>query len=370
MQVEFQKTVYKVIFFWYNRGMKTFVEQRDNVNTLKLRAVMQELPEFCSEFFVGIGTRTSVLTRLNYAYDLRTFFNYLIGDVRKFKGETIDTFGYSALSQVTSQDIENYVDHLSLYFKDDKERTNTERGKYRKLAAVRSLFKYLYNHDKIDQDVASKVALPKIHEKEIIRLDVNEVADLLDEVESGDMLSGRQKAFHQRTNERDTAILTLFLGTGIRISELVGLNIKDVNFENNSFTVTRKGGNRVVLYFSDEVAVALLKYLEIRNIDKDIPEDENALFLSLQKRRISVRATENLVKKYAKLVTPLKKITPHKLRSTYGTSLYRETHDIYVVAEVLGHKDINTTKKHDAALSDDIKREASTKVTLRDPKDE
>lgn len=349
--------------------MKTFVEERDTVNTLKLRAVLRELPEFCNEFFVGIGTRTSVLTRLNYAYDLRTFFNYLIGEVRKFKGENMDTFGYDALSKVTSQDIENFVDYLSLYFKDDKERTNTERGKYRKLAAVRSLFKYLYNHDKLEQDVASKVSLPKIHEKEIIRLDVNEVADLLDEAESGDMLSGRQKAFHQLTNIRDTAILTLFLGTGIRISELVGLNIEDVNFESNSFTVTRKGGNRVVLYFSDEVAVALLKYLEIRDTDK-FPSEERALFLSLQKRRISVRATENLVKKYAKLVSPLKKITPHKLRSTYGTSLYRETHDIYVVAEVLGHKDINTTKKHYAALSDDIKRDASTKVTLRDPKDD
>ena len=349
--------------------MKTFVEERDSVNTLKLRAVLRELPEFCSEFFVGIGTRTSVLTRLNYAYDLRTFFNYLIEEVRKFKGETIDTFGYSALSKVTSQDIENFVDYVSLYFKEEKERTNTERGKYRKLAAVRSLFKYLYNHDKLEQDVASKVSLPKIHDKEIIRLDANEVADLLDEAESGDLLTGRQKAFHQRTNERDTAILTLFLGTGIRISELVGLNIEDVNFEANSFTVTRKGGNRVVLYFSDEVAVALLKYLEVRAKDK-IPTEERALFLSLQKRRISVRATENLVKKYAKLVSPLKKITPHKLRSTYGTSLYRETHDIYVVAEVLGHKDINTTKKHYAALSDDIKRDASTKVTLRDPKDD
>lgn len=350
--------------------MKTFVEERDNVNTMKLRAVLRELPEFCSEFFVGIGTRTSVLTRLNYAYDLRTFFNYLLNEVRKFKGETMDTFGYQTLSLVTSQDIENFVDYVSLYFKDDQERTNTERGKYRKLAAVRSLFKYLYNHDKIAQDVASKVSLPKIHEKEIIRLDVNEVADLLDEAESGDLLTGRQKAFHQRTNARDTAILTLFLGTGIRISELVGLNVEDVNFENNSFTVTRKGGNRVVLYFSDEVALALLKYLEIRDSDKELPNEERALFVSLQKRRISVRATENLVKKYARLISPLKKITPHKLRSTYGTSLYRETHDIYVVAEVLGHKDINTTKKHYAALSDDIKRDASTKVTLRDPKDE
>ena len=83
---------------------------------------------------------------------------------------------------------------------------------------------------------------------------------------------------------------------------------------------------------------------------------------------MSVRAVENLVKKYSRLISPLKKITPHKLRSTYGTSLYRETQDIYVVAEVLGHKDINTTKKHYAAISEDIKRSASTKVVLRDDK--
>ena len=93
---------------------------------------------------------------------------------------------------------------------------------------------------------------------------------------------------------------------------------------------------------------------------------DRALFLSIQKKRISVRALEILVKKYAKLIVPLKKITPHKLRSTYGTNLYRETGDIYIVAEVLGHKDINTTKKHYAATSDELKRLAASKVKLVD----
>ena len=94
--------------------------------------------------------------------------------------------------------------------------------------------------------------------------------------------------------------------------------------------------------------------------------DENALFLSMQKRRIGVRAVENLVKKYAKLVTNLKNITPHKLRSTYGTSLYRETGDIYLVADVLGHKDVNTTKKHYAAIEEDERRSAAKYVHLRE----
>ena len=92
---------------------------------------------------------------------------------------------------------------------------------------------------------------------------------------------------------------------------------------------------------------------------------ENAFFLSLQMKRMSVRSVEKLVKKYAVLVTPLKKITPHKLRSTYGTTLYQETGDIYLVADVLGHSDVNTTRKHYAAMEDSRRRTARNAVQLR-----
>lgn len=148
--------------------------------------------------------------------------------------------------------------------------------------------------------------------------------------------------------------ITLFLGTGIRISELVGLNTDDIDFNTNSFIVTRKGGNRTILYFNDEVKAALEDYIVERS-SKAKSNDEPALFLSMRETRISARAVQNLVKKYAQIVSPLKKITPHKLRSTFGTNLYRETGDIYVVADVLGHKDVNTTKKHYAALSETSK---------------
>ena len=89
------------------------------------------------------------------------------------------------------------------------------------------------------------------------------------------------------------------------------------------------------------------------------------MFLSMRNTRLTTRAVENIIKKYAKVAVPLKKITPHKLRSTFGTELYRSTGDIYIVADVLGHKDVNTTKQHYAALSEDIRREASRKVKLR-----
>lgn len=189
---------------------------------------------------------------------------------------------------------------------------------------------------------------------------------LLDEVEQGESLTDRQKAYHDRTKVRDLALLTLLLGTGIRVSECVGLDIYDVDFKNGGIHIHRKGGKEVTVYFGAEVEDALNDYLaERQQIDPE-PGSENALFLSMQRKRMNVRSVENLVKKYAKIVTPLKKITPHKLRSTYGTNLYRETGDIYLVADVLGHSDVNTTKKHYAALEDERRRSARNAVRLRE----
>ena len=146
----------------------------------------------------------------------------------------------------------------------------------------------------------------------------------------------------------------------------MGLDINDVNFDEGGIKIRRKGGYEAVIYFGDEVETALLDYLEER--ENIIPAEghENALFLSLQNRRMAVRSVENLVKKYASRVTSLKKITPHKLRSTYGTTLYKETGDIYLVADVLGHKDVNTTRKHYAAQQDERRRKAAQYVKLRE----
>ena len=185
-------------------------------------------------------------------------------------------------------------------------------------------------------------------------------------MEQGESLTDRQKAYHDRTKVRDLALLTLLLGTGIRVSECVGLDIHDVDFKNGGIHIHRKGGKEVTVYFGAEVEDALNDYLaERQQIDPE-PGSENALFLSMQRKRMNVRSVENLVKKYAKIVTPLKKITPHKLRSTYGTNLYRETGDIYLVADVLGHSDVNTTKKHYAALEDERRRSARNAVRLRE----
>jgi len=334
--------------------------------TERIRALRKELPYFCSEFFVGIENTTTPLTRLNYAYDLRIFFDYLIKEVPNFAGKKPQQISLFDLDTITPTQIEMYLDYLSSYEFNGKSYHNNEKAKSRKLSTLRSFFKYFFKKEKLLSNVLTKVDLPKLHEKDIVRLEVDEVVNLLDMAETGYALTPTQQSFHEHTETRDFAILSLLLGTGIRVSECVGLDIDDIDFTINGFKVIRKGGNQVVLYFNDEVAKALKKYLIERCEIKGVPVEERALFLSLQKRRISTRAVQNLVQKYSRLVTPLKKISPHKLRSTFGTNLYHETQDIYVVADVLGHKDINTTKKHYAAMTDDVRRAAARKVKLRE----
>ena len=211
---------------------------------------------------------------------------------------------------------------------------------------------------------------PKLHEKAIIRLEVDEIEKLLNEVESGEKLTQRQQSLHRNTQKRDLAIITLLLGTGIRVSECVGLNIDDINFDDLSIKVTRKGGNEAILYISNEVAEVLLAYIEQRRTVEAADDDAAAaLFLSGQRKRMQQRSIQYLVQKYSRIATPLKRITPHKLRSTYGTNLYRQSGDIYLVADVLGHKDVNTTRKHYAAMVEDRRREASRLIKLREDRE-
>lgn len=335
------------------------------INTIKkINDMLLDLPSMTKEFVLGITEYTSPLTRLNYVYDLRIFFDYLVKNV--FPSKIMCELTLNDLESVDLTAIENYLAYLSLYEINGKQESCNERAKSRKLATVRAFYKYFFNKGKIKSNTAAKVSLPKLHEKEIIRLDIAEMVKLLNLADSGDKFSKHQKAYHNNIKVRDVAILTLFLGTGIRNSELVGLNVDDINFEDMSFAVTRKGGNRTILFFNDEVDRALKLWIQKRNTIKDLDPNEKALFLSLQNKRISVRTIQELVKKYAKIITPLKKITPHKLRSTFGTNLYRETNDIYLVADFLGHSDVNTTKRHYAATSEDFRRKAIKSVKLRD----
>ncbi len=346
--------------------MASYHTEKNKKYTQKIRGLLTELPSCCATFFRGIESQTSVLTRYGYAVDLKTFFLFLTAEVDGFVGRDSKELSLSDIGRVRALDIELFLEHMSLYSKDDREIVNNERAKARKLSTLRSFFKYFYKKEMLPANVAALVDIPKLHEKAKVYLEPNEVADLLDIVEAGSGLSTVQKRYHGYTKVRDAAILTLFLGTGIRISELVGIDVEHFDFVNNMFLITRKGGDQDQLAFGPEVRTAMLHYMLERETVQPLEGHENAMFLSLQKKRISARAVENIVKKYASVAAPLKKISPHKLRSTYGTMLYQETGDIYLVADVLGHKDVNTTRKHYADIKKDHRRIAAHAIKLRE----
>ena len=346
----------------------TYKQQTDINNTLKLREVLKTLPSFAKNYFRAIDSTTTTKTRISYAYDIRVFFQFLVSENPSYRNVDIYDIKISALDEVQALDIEEYMEFLKVYKgTDDQIITNGERGLKRKISALRSFYAYFFKREMIKTNPTVLVDMPKTHEKAIVRLDIDEVALLLDYMENcGNNLTGQKKVYYEKTKERDLALVTLLLGTGIRVSECVGLDIQDVDFKNNGIKVTRKGGNEMVVYFGEEVERALKKYLEVRKGITPVSEHEHALFYSTQRKRLGVQAVENLVKKYTKEIATTKKITPHKLRSTYGTALYQETGDIYLVADVLGHKDVNTTKKHYAAIDDERRRRAAKAVKLRE----
>ncbi len=359
------------------RPTNSFHEQKNTSNLLRIREISSDMPAWFLDFLRSTENRLSSLTRLYYCYDLRLFLEYLIAENKDFSGLKLYELSPEKLAGLTVRDFEIYLDYLGFYIKlldkssefsgqtseGDKNiaeiaRQNAERGKARKLASLRTIFKYLYKNQLISSNPTGLLTSVKIHEKAIIRLSGEEANQLIETVRSGEGLSERQKKYQRKTMLRDIAMLTLFLTTGIRISELVGLNVRDVNLKSRSFIVTRKGGNQSILYFGEETRRALTDYIEERKGKGDF-SDTSPLFLSLQNKRITARAVENLVEKYARVAVPLKKITPHKLRSTYGTLLYENTGDIYLVADVLGHKDVNTTRRHYAAMSEEHRKLAA-----------
>lgn len=348
---------------------KTYHEQKEIDNVLLMRNILSEMPQYVKGFFRSIEYSKAPRTRLGYARDLKSFYEYLCNYNPSLNGKKISDITIDIIDHLTSEDIEEYLDHLKFYEKDGRQFTNGERAIKRKLMAIRVFMAYLYKNDLIKGNPSLNVETPKIHEKAIVRMEPNEVAQFLDNVEYGNKLTDRQQVFHEKTKVRDLALMTLMLGTGIRVSECVGLDLKDIDFDTDRIKIVRKGGYEAYVYFGTEARDAVLEYLEERKKIIPVEGHEDALFLSSQRKRISVRSVENMVKKYASVTTPLKKITPHKLRSTYGTSLYQQTSDIYLVADVLGHKDVNTTKKHYADIDEWQRMRAKDAVTLRENMD-
>ncbi|MCQ2458292.1 MAG: tyrosine-type recombinase/integrase [Clostridia bacterium] len=337
----------------------TYRQLQEAKANMKIRELEKELPPLATDFLRSLGSSCSFLTVRGYAFDLRIFFRYLTAEQVDFCDKQTYEFGVEDFERLTLRHLEMYNEYLKVYVdprynEPDDDRAvpklirNENVGQARKLTAVRSFFKYMYTHGYISQNVTEKLRMPKVPEKPVIYLDKDEIARMIDAVNTGEGFSKRQQAYLEHTRIRDLAVIMLMLGTGIRESELVAMNVDDVDLEREAFIVTRKGGDQAVLYFKGSIREALSDWLDIRDTIEILPGHEDALFISTQRKRLSVRAVQELVKKYASVSVAFnkKKISPHKLRASYATNLYQNTGDIFKVSKSLGHKSVTTTKKY------------------------
>ena len=330
-------------------------------NKLKLNNLLKQLPLFCNTYFKHLESKgAEATTQLGYAVDLMQFFKYMTKSAG-FKGISIDTFTIDMLDKITSQDIREYLLDTQIYVnKYGKTVVVGEERNKRKISCLKSFYGFYFKEELINTNPMVRIDIPKQHRKEIVTLSHDEISQILNYINNDNSSSKQKKAAHEKTRSRDLAIITTLLGTGIRISELVGLNVGDVDFNECCLKIVRKGGDDDIVYFGEDVEIALKNYLESdRELFHPNPDDAMALFLSLHHNRIGVRAIEVMVKRYCSELGINKKITPHKMRSTFGTNLYAETGDIYLVAEVLGHNSVETTKKHYAAMNQEHKRKAA-----------
>ena len=334
--------------------MGDFHDKQEFLNLEKLKRLKEKLPAFVSEFFVSLSNRSaSTNTIIAYAYDYILYFEYLI-TLDKFKGKKDATdFNISDLELVSRKDIEFFISSLS---SNRTKRLLSDNAKARKIASLRSLYNYFQKNEEIRFNPAAIVSMPQIHKKNVVTLNQDEVQLLLDKVKTGAGLSDKAYSTFLKTKERDYALLMLLFGTGLRVSELVGLDIGDVDFHNASLRVIRKGGDEDEIYFGSDVEIALFDWINIRRLKQ---VDTNALFLSIRNTRLSVRSVETIVKKYGLSANIGKRLYPHRCRSTYATHLYEESDgDIYMVKDALHHSSLETSK-HYIGNNKERKRKAS-----------
>ena len=197
-------------------------------------------------------------------------------------------------------------------------------------------------------------------------MDKDEAETLLSSIQSRSITdTSIARSYHEKLCFRDYTICTLFLTSGLRVSELVGINIDDIDFNKNCIGIIRKGNKEAYVYISDEMKEILNEYIDYRQHTLLKDSDEKALFLSTRGSRITVRSVEMIVKKYSKAYLPSKDIHTHSLRTSYAMELLKETHNIEVVAANLGHEDISTTQKHYSRSDEDMKKETRNLVSFQ-----
>ncbi len=325
----------------------------------KAELLLKDLHFFCRTFLVGREGRMSPSTRLTYMQRIHKFFAYLHDYHPLFSGRKMTEYTLEDFSRLETEHIEAFASWIR-HGGSSNGSENAETSVNNYLSALNMFWRYFVTHGKLQHNPVANVERAGKPHRTIVRLNENQEEEFLDSVAGGLGLTDHQSAYHDKTAIRDTAICLTLIRTGIRVSELVGLNLEDLNLTENCFRVMRKRNKEDVVFFDDEVRQAISEYLEVRSLSNPEPA-ERALFLVTIGRykgtRLSVRSVQLLVKKYAKAGSPGfgSKITPHKLRATYATDMLKATGNIALVQEALNHESPTTTMLYADSRTMDLK---------------
>ncbi len=302
---------------------------------------METLPSLVREYanYKSVIQNASEKTVSEYMLDLRTFFRWLRARDLKISPDS-DTFEMIDISMVDLDYIKNITteDIYEFLMYTDRTRGNMAAAKSRKLSAIKGLFKYLtIKRNMLEENPAANIESPKRQQALPKYLSLEESLLLLNAVKNDKDSPSRV---------RDYAIITLFLNCGMRVSELVNVNLNDVDRQLRSMNVTGKGNKERIIYLNEACKEALGDYLDERLSEKHIKADTPALFLSKREQRISVKTVQWLVYKYLDLAgLESKHYSVHKLRHTAATLMYQSGQvDVRVLKDILGHEQLNTTQ--------------------------
>jgi site-specific recombinase XerD len=291
-----------------------------------------ELPQLAVDFINYMLTikGKSPSTVSEYFYDLRTFFRFIklhkkiIANDAKFDSIDVRDIGMDIIRSITLSDLYSFISYVST------KRDNTSPSRARKVACLRSFFKYLHKKAGVmDSNPAMELESPKLTKKLPKYLDLDESKSLLN------IVDGEFK-------ERDLAILVLFLNCGLRLSELVGIDMNKI--KGDTLNVVGKGSKERTIYLNGACLNAISNYLKVRPVDG--VKDRQALFLSKRRQRISSKTVQYLVKKYIDSAgLDSTRYSVHKLRHTAATLMYKHGNvDIRALQSILGHQSISTTE--------------------------
>lgn len=331
------------------------VVMKEHVINDECEMLEEELPRFLRGYFSYLKGNVLPMTRLAYLHDVTFFMNYLIDETDLTKADKAKEISIYELQKVKAVDVNIFLDYCRSYRKEDGNTVyyyeNNNKSLAKKKSSISVLFKQLYRDELVEKNITDgfdPIRVPKPQEKEIKALQDDEVMIMLDAVSNGTGLTKKEQEYWEKTKLRDKAILIIFLTYGLRLSELQQMNVSSFNFQRGEFKIYRKRGKESSMPLNKSVTGVVREYIEKERASEGITQEhEDALFLSLQKKRMTERQIRELVKKYTSIgmnVTRGSGYSPHKLRATTATSLIGRGNSIFDVQALLDHEQVTTTQ--------------------------